>query len=108
MQAQSHAFFLTQYIDRGLNAQEAADAARTLVMHSISPRGPGHKTKQGSVFHEVGVCSDVVEALGRRGHVFGDETPAAVGEVAAIVRDEETGYYAAVTDKRRDGLGVGY
>ena len=103
IQPQTQAFFLYNLIVQGMNPQEAADAARILLFHGANPRGKPALHEVGGLFSEAGLCESVVEELKRRGHQFRHETPAAVGEIAGIMKSLESDVLYAFVDKRRDG-----
>jgi gamma-glutamyltranspeptidase/glutathione hydrolase len=101
IQPQGHAQVLVNLIDRGLNLQQAIDAPR---FRYISGRG---------VMLEEGVTAAVIDALIKRGHQrvmppAGIEHRALMGGGQAIMIDPKTGALLGASDKRKDGLALGY
>ena len=101
IQPQGHAQVLVNLIDRGLNLQEAIDAPR---VRYIGGR---------SVMMEDELTLPVIESLIKRGHERSLPPPGAMhrtfmGGGQAIMIDPATGALLGASDKRKDGLALGY
>ena len=101
IQPQGHAQVLVNLVDRGLNLQEAIDAAR---YRYISGRG---------VMLEDSLPAGVIDALIKRGHErvlppAGVQHRALMGGGQAIMIDPATGALLGASDVRKDGLALGY
>jgi gamma-glutamyltranspeptidase/glutathione hydrolase len=93
-QAMGHAYLLTNWLDFGLDLQEAIDAPRFL---------PGG----GAVVLERPVPDAVLKELQRRGHAVG-RTELSLGGAQAIYVDARNGVLQAGSDPRKDGCALGY
>jgi gamma-glutamyltranspeptidase/glutathione hydrolase len=93
-QAMGHAYVFSNWLDFGLDLQEAIDAPRFL---------PG----LGVVAVERSLPAASCEALRRRGHVV-VESDTALGGAQAIYIDNEAGVLQAASDPRKDGCALGY
>ncbi|KZD12518.1 gamma-glutamyltransferase [Oceanibaculum pacificum] len=95
-QSTGHAGFVTNVLDRGMDVQEAMDAARTFAY-------------AGPLQVENGVSAETVAELEKRGHTV-ERAPAKkpIGGSQAIWRDLETGVLCAGSDPRKDGCAMGY
>jgi gamma-glutamyltranspeptidase/glutathione hydrolase len=101
IQPQGHVQVLINLIDRGLNLQEAIDAPR---FRYISGR---------SVMLEDELTGPVIEGLIKRGHERSLPPAGAVhrtfmGGGQAIMVDPATGALLGASDRRKDGLALGY
>lgn len=101
IQPQGHAQVLVNLIDRGLNLQEAIDAPR---VRYISGR---------SVMMEDDLTPTVIDGLIKRGHERSLPPAGAMhrtfmGGGQAIMIDPTTGALLGASDKRKDGLALGY
>ena len=101
IQAQGHAQVLINLIDRGLNLQQAIDAPR---IRYVSGRG---------VMMEDTLPPAVIADLVARGHErvlppAGIMHRALMGGGQAIMIDSKTGALSAGSDRRKDGLAIGY
>jgi gamma-glutamyltranspeptidase/glutathione hydrolase len=101
IQPQGHAQVLINLIDRGLNLQEAIDAPR---FRYIAGR---------SVMLEDELTQPVIEGLIKRGHERSLPPAGAVhrtfmGGGQAIMIDPATGALLGASDRRKDGLALGY
>jgi gamma-glutamyltranspeptidase/glutathione hydrolase len=101
VQPQGHVQVLMNLVDRGLNIQEAIDAPRV--------RYVGGK----NVMLDEELTQPVIEALKAKGHVYvgapaGAQYRALMGGGQAIVVDPATGALVGGSDKRKDGLALGY
>lgn len=94
-QAMGHAYFLSNFLDCGLDLQEAIDLPRLF------------PTLKGPVEIESGVPGRVIEELTRRGHTTArPEKP--IGGGQAIWIDPATGVLTGGSDPRKDGCALGY
>jgi gamma-glutamyltranspeptidase/glutathione hydrolase len=93
-QPMGHVYVLTNWLDFGLDLQEAIDAPR------FQPGG-------GVVALERPVPQEVLKALQQRGHVVG-RTELALGGAQAIYVDTKNGVLSAGSDPRKDGCALGY
>ncbi len=93
-QAMGHAYVLSNWVDFGLDLQEAIDAPRFL---------PGG----GALALERPIPQAVLKALQRRGHAVG-RTELALGGAQAIRIDAQNGVLQAGSDPRKDGCALGY
>jgi gamma-glutamyltranspeptidase/glutathione hydrolase len=101
VQAQGHAQVLVNLVDRGMNLQQAIDAPR---VRYISGRG---------VMMEEELTKPVIDGLIARGHErilppAGIKHRALMGGGQAIAIDPATNALAAASDRRKDGIAVGY
>jgi gamma-glutamyltranspeptidase / glutathione hydrolase len=101
IQAQGHAQVLVNLIERGMNLQQAIDAPR---IRYISGRG---------VMLEEEVGAAVIAGLVKRGHErilppAGVMHRALMGGGQAIMIDPETDALLGASDRRKDGLALGY
>jgi gamma-glutamyltranspeptidase/glutathione hydrolase len=94
-QAMGHAYFLSNFLELGLDIQEAIDLPRLF------------PTLRGPVEVEGGVPTPVVQELVRLGHKTArPEKP--IGGGQAIWIDPKTGVLTAGSDPRKDGCAMGY
>jgi gamma-glutamyltranspeptidase/glutathione hydrolase len=93
-QPMGHVYVLTNWLDFGLDLQEAIDAPRFM---------PGG----GVVALERPVPQEVLKALQQRGHVVG-RTELSFGGAQAIYVDTKNGVFSAGSDPRKDGCALGY
>jgi gamma-glutamyltranspeptidase/glutathione hydrolase len=101
IQAQGHVQVLVNMIDRGMNLQQAIDAAR---VRYISGR---------NVMMEDELTAPVIAELVARGHERampsgGYTLRALMGGGQAIMIDPATGALLGASDKRKDGIAIGY
>jgi gamma-glutamyltranspeptidase/glutathione hydrolase len=101
VQPQGHVQVLMNLVDRGLNLQEAIDAPR---VRYVSGKG---------VMMDEELTQPVIEALKAKGHVYlgapaGVQYRALMGGGQAIMIDPATGTLVGGSDKRKDGLALGY
>jgi gamma-glutamyltranspeptidase/glutathione hydrolase len=101
IQAQGHVQVLVNMIDRGMNLQQAIDAPR---VRYISGR---------NVMMEDELTDPVIADLVARGHqrampTGGYTLRALMGGAQAIMIDHVTGALLGASDKRKDGIALGY
>lgn len=101
IQPQGHVQVLVNLVDRGLNLQEAIDAPR---LRYISGR---------SVMLEPEIGESVIDALVAMGHERalppeGMRHRTLMGGGQAVMVDPETGALVGGSDKRKDGMALGY
>ncbi|MCR4346886.1 MAG: gamma-glutamyltransferase [Sulfuricaulis sp.] len=93
-QPMGHVTVLTNWLDFGMDLQEAIDAPR------FQPGG-------GVVALERPVPQEVLKMLQQRGHVVG-RTELSLGGAQAIYVDMKNGVLSAGSDPRKDGCALGY
>lgn len=93
-QPMGHVTVLTNWLDFGMDLQEAIDAPR------FQPGG-------GVVVLERPVPQEVLKALQQRGHVVG-RTELSLGGAQAVYVDTKNGVLSAGSDPRKDGCALGY
>ncbi|MDE2228260.1 MAG: gamma-glutamyltransferase [Alphaproteobacteria bacterium] len=93
-QANGHAHYLSQILDRGMDPQAAAEEPRSFAIGGVLQL-------------ERGVSDAVAAELARRGHtVVRPEKP--LGGAQAIRIDHATGTLTGGSDPRKDGMALGY
>jgi gamma-glutamyltranspeptidase/glutathione hydrolase len=107
MQPQGHAQVISNLVDFGMNLQEAGDAPRFRHTGSSEPTGTIMRDG-GSLRIERGVPEDVVVELERLGHAIAHQPAGQYGGYQAIWRDPESGVYAGATERRKDGVALGW
>lgn len=107
MQPQGHAQVVVNLVDFAMNLQEAGDAIRFRHLGSSEPTGTV-MTDGGQVSIERGLTEDVLEDLARRGHTFVRQPVNQFGGYQAIWRDAPSGVYCGATERRKDGVALGY
>ena len=108
MQPQGHVQVLVNWIDFGMDVQEAGDAPRARHVGSSTPTGDA-PSDGGSVRLELGFPETAIEGLRRRGHrvevrPFGSN----FGGYQGIWIDPESGLLHGGSDPRKDGRAGGY
>jgi len=93
-QPMGHVTVLTNWLDFGLDLQEAIDAPR------FQPGG-------GVVALERPIPQNVLKGLQQRGHVVG-RTELSLGGAQAVYIDTKQGVLSAGSDPRKDGCALGY
>jgi gamma-glutamyltranspeptidase/glutathione hydrolase len=101
IQVQGHVQVMLNLVERGLNLQQAIDAPR---IRYIAGR---------NVMLEDEITQPVIDALVAKGHVRAIAPPgikyrALMGGGQAIMVDPATGALLGASDKRKDGLAIGY
>ncbi len=106
MQPQGHVQILCNLIDFGLNLQEAGDLARW--RHDGSPEPTGQAgNKNGTLHVESGIPSSIRMELEAMGHKV-EVSKGGYGGYQAIMRDSARGVYYGASERRKDGLALGY
>jgi len=93
-QALGHSYVLSNWLDFGMDLQEAVDA-------------PRFQALKGRLEVERGVPGATREALAARGHTVVDVAEP-LGGAQLIYIDAEAGVLQAASDPRKDGLALGY
>jgi gamma-glutamyltranspeptidase/glutathione hydrolase len=101
VQPQGHVQVLINLVDRGMNIQEAIDAPR---VRYVSGKG---------VMMDAEITQPVIDALVAKGHQYlgappGVQYRALMGGGQAVVLDPATGALIGGSDKRKDGIALGY
>ncbi len=99
IQAQGHLQMALRILAYGQNPQAAADAPRWRVL------------KGRKIAVEDSMDAALIAALRARGHevvVEAPDTSFAFGGAQIVMRDDETGYYIAGSDPRKDGQAVAF
>ena len=93
-QPMGHTWFLTNFLQYGLDIQEAIDLPRLFPL-------------KGKLQVERGISADVVAALGKLGHLT-EEVERPHGGGQAIWIDRGRGCLVGGSEPRKDGLALGY
>ncbi len=93
-QPMGHSYVLSNWLDFGLDLQEAIDAPRFL-------------PQEGKVGLERGIPGDTRAGLASRGHELFD-APSPYGGAQCIQIDWERGVLQAASESRKDGCALGY
>jgi gamma-glutamyltranspeptidase/glutathione hydrolase len=107
MQPQGHVQVLVNWIDFGLNLQEAGDAPRIYHTGSSEPDGSA-MTDGGTVNLEAGFPSESVRDLQKLGHKFGAASIPAFGGYQAVFWDKTNRVWIGASESRKDGMAAGY
>lgn len=107
MQPQGHVQILCNLIDFGMSLQTAGDAPRIHHSGSSSPTGDEMKSG-GEVEIETGFAPEVMEQLGAMGHTVTRHDAGNYGGYQAIWRDAASGVYSGATERRKDGIALGF
>jgi gamma-glutamyltranspeptidase/glutathione hydrolase len=106
-QPQMHAQILANWVDFGMNLQEAGDAPRILHTGSSEPTG-GERMRDGGVVHlESGYGAETRRELSERGHRLIDVS-GGFGGYQAIGVDRDNSVYCGASESRKDGQAAGY
>src|SRR5438094_6339507 len=108
MQPQGHVQVLTNQIDFGLNAQEAADASRW--QHEGDNEPTGEKmTSGGYVEVESGIPYEIVRELEKRGHDVRFDVGGYGGyQPIKVEMHDGQRVYVGASESRKDGQAAGY
>lgn len=105
-QPQMHAQVIMNFVDFGMNLQEAGDAPR--ILHSGSSQPTGEDMRDGGYISlENGFSDAVRRGLVQKGHSL-REVSGWFGGYQAIMRDPKTGIYYGASESRKDGQAAGY
>ncbi len=107
MQPQGHVQVLVNWIDFGMNLQEAGDAPRIYHTGSSEPDGTV-MTTGGTVNLEAGFPSESVRDLQKLGHKFGAASIGAFGGYQAVMWDQTNRVWIGASESRKDGMAAGY
>jgi gamma-glutamyltranspeptidase/glutathione hydrolase len=107
MQPQGHVQVLVNWIDFGLNLQEAGDAPRIYHTGSSEPDGSA-MTDGGTVNLEAGFPSESVRDLQKLGQKFGAASIPAFGGYQAVFWDKTNRVWIGASESRKDGMAAGY
>jgi gamma-glutamyltranspeptidase/glutathione hydrolase len=106
MQPQGHTQIVVNYVDFGMNIQEAGDAPRMRHEGSSQPTGE-QMTDGGTLNLESGFSYEVLRALRRKGHRLGTSV-GGYGGYQAIRYDAEQKVYFGASESRKDGQAAGW
>jgi len=107
MQPQGHVQVLVNWLDFGLNLQEAGDAPRIYHTGSSDPDGTV-MADGGTVNLEAGFPSESVRDLQKLGHKFGAASIGAFGGYQAVMWDKTNRVWIGASESRKDGMAAGY
>ncbi|MFM7805804.1 MAG: gamma-glutamyltransferase, partial [Verrucomicrobiota bacterium] len=107
MQPQGHVQVLVNWIDFGMNLQEAGDAPRIYHTRSSDPDGTV-MNDGGTVNLEAGFPSESIRDLQKLGHRIGAATIPALGGYQAILWDKTQRVWIGASESRKDGMAAGY
>ena len=106
MQPQGQVQVLTNFIDFGMNIQEAGDAPRVRHEGSSEPTG-APALGSGSVYLESQFAETAVTRLRELGHTV-ERAREGFGGYQAILYDERQRVYKGASESRKDGCAAGY
>jgi gamma-glutamyltranspeptidase/glutathione hydrolase len=96
IQPQGHVQVLTNFIDMGMNLQQAIEA-------------PRYRYLSGKrVLFEDAMTEPVIKSLIERGHERSSQAGASMGGGQAIMIDAASGSLMGASDQRKDGMALGY
>lgn len=107
MQPQGHVQVLVNWIDFGMNLQEAGDAPRIYHTGSSEPDG-SVMSDGGTVSLEAGFPSESVRDLQKLGHRLGAASIGSYGGYQAVMWDRTNRVWIGATESRKDGTAAGY
>lgn len=107
MQPQGHVQVLVNWLDFGMNLQEAGDAPRIYHTGSSDPDG-SVMTDGGTVNLEAGFPSESVRDLQKLGHKFGAAAIGSFGGYQAVLWDKTNRVWIGASESRKDGMAAGY
>lgn len=108
MQPQGHVQVLVNLIDFGMNVQSAGDAARVRHVGSQQPTGALMSEDGGTVNVESGISDEIVQALSKKGHNVDRVDNSGYGGYQAIMVDWDRGTIHGGSERRKDGIALGY
>lgn len=106
MQPQGQVQVLCNIIDFGMNVQQAGSAPRCCHDGSATPTGEV-ETNGGAVYLEDGMAESAGEGLRKRGHKVAGSS-ATYGGYQGIWIDCDSGQLYGGSDRRKDGMALGY
>ena len=106
VQPQGHVQILVNWIDFGMNVQQAGDAPRLRHEGGASPTGAAAEPGRGTVFAEPGFPQGTLEALEEKGHAV--DSGGFFGGYQGIRIDWERGVLHGGSESRKDGAALGY
>lgn len=107
MQPQGHVQVLLNWIDFGMNLQEAGDAPRIYHTGSSTPEG-GVMSDGGKLHLEEGFSAECRRRLEAMGHVLRPQTVGSFGGYQAVMWDRTNRVWVGASESRKDGLAAGY
>ncbi len=107
MQPQGHVQVLVNWLDFGMNLQEAGDAPRIYHTGSSEPDGTT-MTDGGTLNLEAGFPSETFRDLQKIGHKFGAASIGAFGGYQAVLWDKTNSVWIGASESRKDGMAAGY
>ncbi len=107
MQPQGHVQVLVNWIDHGMNLQEAGDAPRIYHTGSSDPDGTV-MTDGGTVNLEAGFPPESVRDLQKLGHRLGSASVPAFGGYQAVMWDKTNRVWIGASESRKDGMAAGW
>ncbi len=107
MQPQGHVQVLVNWIDFGMNLQEAGDAPRIYHTGSSEPDGSS-MSDGGTVNLEAGFPSESVRDLQKFGHKLGAASIPSFGGYQAVMWDRTHRVWIGASESRKDGMAAGY
>ncbi len=107
MQPQGHVQVLVNWIDHGMNLQEAGDAPR--IYHTGSSDPDGSRMSDGGMVNlEAGFPPESARDLQKLGHRFGAASIGAFGGYQAVMWDKTNRVWIGASESRKDGMAAGY
>ena len=107
MQPQGHVQVLVNWIDHGMNLQEAGDAPRIYHTGSGDPDGTV-MSDGGTVNLEAGFPPESVRDLQKLGHKLGAASVPAFGGYQAVMWDKTNRVWIGASESRKDGMAAGW
>ncbi len=107
MQPQGHVQVLVNWIDHGMNLQEAGDAPRIYHTGSSDPDGTV-MSDGGTVNLEAGFPPESVRDLQKLGHKLGAASVPAFGGYQAVMWDKTNRVWIGASESRKDGMAAGW
>ncbi|MEI6357627.1 MAG: gamma-glutamyltransferase, partial [Verrucomicrobiota bacterium] len=107
MQPQGHVQVLVNWIDHGMDLQEAGDAPRIYHTGSSEPDGTV-MTDGGTVNLEAGFAPESIRDLQKLGHKLGAASIGAFGGYQAVMWDRTNRVWIGASESRKDGMAAGY
>ncbi len=107
MQPQGQVQVLVNWIDHGMDLQEAGDAPRIYHTGSSEPDGTV-MTDGGTVNLEAGFVPESIRDLQKLGHKLGAASIGAFGGYQAVMWDRTNRVWIGASESRKDGMAAGY